>query len=79
MLFASSKLSMLALAAEHVGVLQAPFVQVAPLAHTVPHAPQFFGSVSVFTQALLQTLVPAGVVVGPHVPVARPVLAELHA
>lgn len=70
---------MLALAVEHVGVLHAPLEHVAPLAQALPQPPQLRVSVKVFTQALLHTLVPAGAVVGPHVPVARPVFAELHA
>jgi len=70
---------MLALVAEQVGALQTPFEQVAPLAQGLAQPPQLAGSVSVFTQALLQTAVPAGVVVGPQVPLARPVFAELHA
>ena len=72
-------MSIPALLAEHTGALQVPFEQVAPLAHALPQLPQFEGSVSVFTQALLQTLVPAGVVVGPQVPVVSPVFAELQA
>ncbi len=59
--------------------LQVPFVQLAPVAHALPHPPQLAGSVSVFTQALLHTLVPVGVVVGPQVPVASPVFAKLQA
>jgi hypothetical protein len=52
---------------------QAPFEQtlVAP-EHTVPHAPQFFGSLAVFTHALPQRVSPAGHVhlLSPHCSVA---------
>jgi hypothetical protein len=58
-------------------LVQVPLVQVAPAPQAWPQVPQLAGSVSVFTHMLLQTLVPAGVVLGPHVPFARPVLALL--
>ena len=78
-LLASSKLSIRALVVEHAATLQVPLLQLAPEAQTWPQTPQFPGSVCVLTQALLHTFVPVGVLVGPHVPVASPVLAELQA
>jgi hypothetical protein len=64
---------------EHTATLQVPLLQVAPEAQALPQTPQLLGSVCVFTQALLHTFVPVGVLVGPQVPVASPVFAELQA
>jgi hypothetical protein len=77
MLLPSSKSSMTAAAAVHAGVPHTPPLHAEPGAHTTPQPPQFAGSVSLLTHALLHTAVPAGAVRGPQVPVARPVLASV--
>jgi hypothetical protein len=43
-----------------VGQAQAPIVQVCPLGHTVPQAPQLALSLAVSTQAMPQALRPVG-------------------
>jgi len=40
--------------------VQAPLVQVSPLAHALPQAPQLLGSVASFTHVLLHNTCPAG-------------------
>jgi hypothetical protein len=70
---------MTAAAAVQAGVPHTPPLHAEPAAHATPQPPQFTGSVSLLTHALLHTAVPAGAVRGPQVPVARPVLASVQA